>query len=146
MVSLWGVLVALMIYGTVPAAGGLWLFEKWRSRRRNRRGQCATCGTEWTSASVDERFLIHGRLVCTECGERARRRMPWHFGLLGLGAAAATGIAIAGADTAALILFPPAMLIVTTLGAVQLMKVANRRAQRRIASGEYPGLPSAGLE
>jgi len=66
--------------------------------------------------------------------------MPWHFGMLGLAAAVATGIAVAGADVAIMILVPATSTVVMTLAAVQLMKLANRRAQRRIAAGEFPDI------
>jgi len=66
--------------------------------------------------------------------------MPWHFGVLGLAAAVATGIAVAAADIPVMILLPAVSTVVMTLGAVQLMKLANRSAQRRIARGEFPDI------
>ena len=54
--------------------------------------------------------------------------------------AIATGIAIRGADVTAMILFPLGCVVVMTVGAVQLMKLANQNAQRRIAAGEFPDL------
>ena len=66
--------------------------------------------------------------------------MPWHFGMLGLAAAAGTGFAVAGADVALMILLPAGSTVAMTLGAVQLMKLANRNAQRRIAAGAFPDM------
>ncbi len=141
MLSIWGVLTALTVLGGGPSVVGIWWFERSRARRRNRVGRCAACGTPWADTSSGDPYLIHGRLVCEACGERARRRMPWHFGALGLAAALATALVTASADDFALmILFPAASTLVMTLGAVQLMKLANRSAQRRIAAGEYPDL------
>ena len=140
MLTFWGVITAVTFYGGLPAVGGLWAFERWRSRRRNRSGGCATCGVAWESTPAGDPYLIHGRLVCETCADRARRRMPWHFGVLGAAAAMATGIAFRGADVTAMILFPAASVVVMTFGALQLMKLANRTAQRRIAAGEFPDL------
>lgn len=134
----WEFMIGVGLLGAVPAAGGLWFFERTRSRRRNRRGECATCGTSWRATSSGEAFLIHGRLVCSGCAERARRRMPWQFGILGVGAALGTGIAVSGADLAVMMLLPATSMIVMTVAAVQLMKFANRRTERRIAAGEFP--------
>ena len=38
------------------------------------------------------------------------------------------------------ILWPVGSTLALTLGAVQLMKLANRNAQRRIAAGEFPDI------
>ena len=46
----------------------------------------------------------------------------------------------------ALLVFIPAGMGLASLGAVQLMKLANRNAQRRIALGEYPGFDVLGTE
>jgi len=138
--TFWGTITLLTFYGGLPAVGGLWAFERWKSGRRNRRGACAACGVAWEAAESADPFLIHGRLVCEPCAEKARRRMPWHFGMLGLAAATATGIAVAGADVTAMILLPVGSVVVMSVGAVQLMKLANRNAQRRIAAGEFPDL------
>jgi ferric-dicitrate binding protein FerR (iron transport regulator) len=141
MLTFWGVVTAVTFYGGLPTVGGLWMFERWRSRRRNRSGECASCGTAWTSTGSDDPYLIHGRLVCEACAEKARRRMPWHFGILGLAAGvAATGVALAEGGLATIILLPIGTTVAMTLGAVQLMKLANRGAQRRIAAGEFPDM------
>lgn len=138
MLTFWGVVTALTFYGGLPVVGGLWGFERWRSGRRNRNGECASCGGAWTSIPSEDRFLIHGRLVCEACADRARRRMPWHFGVLALAAATGTLLALAGAEVVAMALLPAGSAMVMTLGAVQLMKLANRKVQRRIARGEFP--------
>ena len=88
--------------------------------------------------------MIHGRLVCEACAEKARQRMPWEFGVLGLAAAGATAGTVAGAGLATIILLPAASTVVMTVGAVQLMKAANRDAQRRIAWGEFPDMDALG--
>ena len=140
MLTFWGVVTALTLGGGIPTVGGLWIFERWRSRRRNRSGECAACGTSWHSSLSGEAFLIHGRLVCEDCAETARRRMPWHFGILGFAAAVATGFIVAGADATTMILVPVGSTVALTLGAVQLMKLANRKARRLIAAGEFPDM------
>lgn len=140
MLTFWGAVTALTVLGGGPAVGGLWMFERWRSRSRNRRGECAACGTTWQATQCADPYLIHGRLVCEECAAAARRRMPWHFGALALAAAVGTGFAVAGAGVATVILVPASGTVVMTLGAVQLMKFANSRAQRRIATGEFPDM------
>jgi hypothetical protein len=66
--------------------------------------------------------------------------MPWHFATLGAAAAVATAFSIAAAGTTMLVLLPVAATAVMTLAAVQLMKAANRTAQRRIASRRFPDI------
>ena len=145
MLIFWSIIAAATIYGGIPTVGGLWMFERWRSRRRNRSGLCATCGTSWQATGSGEPYLIHGRLVCERCADVARRRMPWHFGILaGATAAVAFGIAWNEGGFVPGILFPVGTTLAMTLGAVQLMKFANRRAQRRIAAGEFPDLHALG--
>ena len=135
--------LAAAALASVPIA---WMLERRRSRRRNRKGECAACGVPWAATPSGDPYLIHGRLVCEECAEKARRRMPWHFGILAAAAAIGTGIAVAGADLAVMILVPAGSTIVMTLAAVQLMKLANRNAQRRIAAGEFPDFEALGAE
>ncbi len=145
MLTFWGVVTALAFCGGPLIVGGLWMLERSRSRHRNQTGKCAMCGSVWQSVPSDDPYLIHGRLVCEPCAEKARRRMPWHFGTLGVAAAVGTGLAAAGAGLPAMVLLPAGSTIVLTLGAVRLMKLANRNAQRRIATGEFPdlqGLPA----
>jgi hypothetical protein len=140
--TLWGIIVAVTLYGGLPIVGGLWWFESRRSLTRNRSGRCAMCGKAWSETEAENPFLVHGRLVCEPCGERARRRLPWHFGTLVAAAAFATGMIVASAEgsLSAMILFPAASTVAMSLGAIQWMKAANRKAQRRIATGEFPDL------
>jgi hypothetical protein len=71
--------------------------------------------------------------------------MPWHLGIIaGATAAAALGIAWSEGGFALGILFPVGTTLGLTVGAVQLMKLANRNAQRRIATGEFPDLQVLG--
>jgi hypothetical protein len=140
MLTFWGIVTAATMIGGLPAVSGLWLVERSRSRRRNHRGECATCGTPWQSTPSGVPYLIHGRLVCESCARTARRRLPWHFGVLGVATAAATAGVVAAEGVAMLIAMPLLATGAMTLGAVQLMKAANRRAQRRIALGEFPDI------
>jgi hypothetical protein len=147
MLTFWGIVTAATVFGGIPTVGGLWMFERWRSGRRNRSGDCASCGTSWSSTSSGEPYLIHGRLVCEDCAEIARRRMPWHFAVIaGAAAAAGLGVAIGEGSLAMALLIPVGSTLAMTLGAVQLMKLANRNAQRRIADGEFPDLEALGQE
>jgi hypothetical protein len=66
--------------------------------------------------------------------------MPWQFGILGLAAALATAGVVANEGLVMLIIMPAASTVVLTMGAVQLMKLANRNAERRIAAGEFPDI------
>lgn len=145
MVTFWGVIAALTAFGGIPTVGGLWLFERRRSRARNRTGKCAACGVPWDSTSSGEPFLIHGRLVCEECAATARRRLPWHMAILALAAGGAgLGVGLSAGGLSMAILWPVGSTLAMTLGAVQLMKYANRKAQRRIAAGEFPDLAAIG--
>lgn len=55
--------------------------------------------------------------------------MPWELGALAGWVALATGLTLADQGLA-LLVFIPAGMGVASLGAVQLMKLANRNAQR----------------
>ena len=66
--------------------------------------------------------------------------MPWHLGALAAATAMGGGLALAGAEAAVMALVPVGATLAMTLEAVQVMKLANRTAQRRIAGGDYPGL------
>jgi len=71
--------------------------------------------------------------------------MPWHFATIGIAAAAVGfGVAWDGGGLATAILWPIGSTLALTLGAVQLMKLANRNAQRRIAAGEFPDMKTLG--
>lgn len=133
MLTLWAALAAVGL--GVPLA---WGFERRRSHRRNLDGACAACGMPWSGTSSVEPYLIHGRLVCEACAEKAKRRMPWHVAAIGAAAAVGTGIAaVSSRSPTIMALMPASSAILMTVGAVQWMKLANRRAQRRIAAGEY---------
>ena len=49
-----------------------WLVDRRRSRRRNEHGECATCGISWAETQSTDPYLIHGQLVCEDCGLRYR--------------------------------------------------------------------------
>jgi hypothetical protein len=71
--------------------------------------------------------------------------MPWHLGLIGtLAGSAGLAVAIGEGSLAMAILVPIGSTAVMTLGAIQLMKLANRSAQRRIAAGEFPDILALG--
>jgi len=122
-----------------------WVVDRRRCRRRNEQGECGACGISWAETSSGDPYLIHGRLVCEDCAEKAKCRMPWELGALAGWVALATGFTLADEGLALLLLIPAAMGI-ATLGAVQLMKLANRNAQRRIAAGEFTGFNELGTE
>jgi hypothetical protein len=131
----------LMLVLTALAAGSAvaaWMVDRRRCRRRNERGECGACGVSWAETSSGDAYLIHGRLVCEDCARKAKRRMPWELAALAGWVALATGVTLAD-EGLALLVFIPAGMGIATLGAVQLMKLANRDAQRRIAAGELTG-------
>ena len=124
-----------------------WMADRRRCRQSNERGECGACGVLWVEAGSGAPYLIHGRLVCEDCAEKAKRRMLWELGALaGLSALLAGVVVTALATGSAMdVSFVIAgSLGVSFLGAVQLMKVANRSAERRIAAGEFPGFNSLG--
>ena len=127
-----------------------WMLDRRKCHRRNKRGACGACSVSWAETPSGDPYLIHGRLVCEDCAETAKRRMPWELGALAgwsaLIAAIATGNVLAGNGVAVMALSMAASTIVVPLGAVQLMKLANRRAQRRIAAGEFPDFNALGAE
>jgi len=134
--------LALTAVATAGAAAA-WILDRRRCRRRNEQGACGACGRVWAETSSGDPYLFHGRLVCEECAGRARRRLPWELGALAGWVALAAGITLAGQGLAVMLVIPGAMGM-ATVGAVQLMKLANRNAQRRIAAGEVVGFRSAG--
>lgn len=142
MFTFWGVMTAITVGGGVPIVGGLWIFERWRSDRRNRRGECAACGTSWQRTRTEDSYLIQGRLVCEDCARAARRRLPWHFGMLATAVALATGLTALKPAVGPMVLFPVGSVLVLTALVVLRMKLANRSAQRRIAEGAFPALES----
>ncbi len=126
------------------SATAAWLFDRRRARLRNRQGECGACGVSWAETPSGDPYLIHGRLVCEECAEKAKRWIPWQLGAVAGFAALAAGLIVAGQGFAAMLFFPVGSVIVMTFGAVQLMKLANRSAQRRIAAGEFPDFEALG--
>ena len=132
----------VLVIAAIAGAGALatWVADRRRSRQRNRSGRCATCGTDWSSSSSQEPYLIHGRLVCKDCAGKARKRMPWQLGAVALFSIVALSAATAAQGATAVVLFSAFGTAGMLIGAVQAMKLANRRAQRRIATGEYPGI------
>jgi hypothetical protein len=130
--SMFELIVALSV--TPPILAGLWMAEWWRSGRRNRKGECGGCRRPLAYTSEDQ-FLISGRLICAGCATRMKRRMPWMLGTLALVVVAAAGGAAVMAEGAEWVL-GPLVTFPVAFGAVQLMKLANRRAQRRLAAGD----------
>lgn len=135
MVTALGVLI-VALSATPPVLAGLWVAEWWRSGRRNRRGECGACGQALGTESED-RYLVSGRLICSGCTTQMNRRMPWMLGALGVlvtGTAIGVAMVVDGWEW----MLNPLITFSATIGTLQLMKVANRRAQRRIAAGEIP--------
>ena len=136
----------MLVLALTAAAGAsaivAWMLDQRRCRRRNKQGACGACSVSWAETPSGDTYLIHGRLVCENCAEKAKRRMPWELGALAgwaaLIAAIVTVNALAGNSVAVIAFSIAGSTIVVPLGAVQLMKLANRRAQRRIAAGEFP--------
>jgi len=137
----------------IASAGAIatWVWDRRRGQKRNAKGSCAACGVPWPSAD-GEPYLIHGRLVCQPCADKARRRMPWELAALAGWAALVAGSALVGLVSGSALtgmqmllmaLVLPAATLLGPLAVVQLMKLANRRAQQRIAAGEFPGLDSS---
>ena len=135
-------LIVLAPYVAFPAVGGVWWLQSRRSRRRNAKGACAICGESWATSESDERYLVHGRLICVRCASRTRVRLFWQFGVLAGAAALSSVTVLLGDDPGLFVLAPPAMVVVFTAASVGLMKLANRRAERRIAEGDFPFLHS----
>ena len=127
------------------SAVAAWIVDRRRCRRRNEQGACGACGISWAETSSGDPYLIHGRLVCETCAEKAKRRMPWELGALAGWVAVAVGATLADQGLA-LLLVIPATMGVAIVGAVQLMKLANRNAQRRIAVGEFAGFNALGAD
>jgi hypothetical protein len=135
----------VLVLTAVAGAGAVaaWVFDRRRCRRRNEQGECGACGRSWADTASGDPYLIHGRLVCEECAEKARRRMPWELAALAGWVALATGLTLADQGLALLVVIP-VVTGIASLGAVQLMKLSNRNAQRRIAAGSFPGFGALG--
>lgn len=138
--------VLVLAAAAFVTATAAWTADRRRCRRRNKQAKCGSCGASWAETPSREPYLIHGRLVCEACAEKAKRRIPWQFGTLAVAAAVATGGMVAGFGIVAMVLFPVATTIVMTFGAVQVMKLANSEAQRLIAEGEFPDFEALGTE
>lgn len=122
------------------SAFAAWLADRKRSRRRNRSGECAACATPWAKTPSGDPYLIQGRLICEACAKKAKRRIPWQLAAIGGFAAVASGSAMAGHGVTAIAFISAGSTVAMTVGAVQLMKLANRSAQRRIATGDFPDI------
>lgn len=130
----------VMALAAVAGASALagWLADRRRSRRRNQHSQCAACGDDQRGADSTELFLIHGRLVCADCSEAAKKRTVWQFAGLAGAVAFATGAIAIEKGAVGLLGVPIGGGILMTAGTVHLMKLANRRAQLRIAAESGP--------
>ena len=129
------------------SAVAAWMADRRRCRQRNERGECGACGVPWGEAGSGVPYLIHGRLVCEDCAEKAKRRMPWELGALAGWSAVLAGVVVTALATGFAMdasFFIAGSMAVVFLGAVQLMKVANRSAERRIAAGEFLGFDALG--
>lgn len=137
----------VLVMAAVAGASALaaWVADRRRAGRRNRSGRCASCSTTWAATASPEPYLIHGRLVCEGCAEKAKRRMPWQLGAIAVFSVVALASATAAQGATAVVLFSGFGTAGMLVGAVQLMKLANRRAQRRIALGEYPDIEAVHL-
>ena len=130
------VLALAAVAGATALAG--WFADRRRARSRNANARCAACGEALHGEDRDELFLIHGRLVCARCADGAKRRTLWQFvGLTGA-TVFATGMIAASKGVVAMLVFPAASALLMSAGAIHLMKLANRRAQDRIARGTDP--------
>ena len=70
--------------------------------------------------------------------------MVWHFGALIGAVAFASAMIVAKEGIVALVSVPLGTTLLMTLGAVEAMKIANRRAQLRIARGELDDYHAVG--
>lgn len=131
MEALFPAFVALWV-GAPPALIGAWIFDRWRSRRRNRAGGCAICRSP---LAASEPWLIQGRFVCEGCAAHARRRMARQLGLLAACGGLAAALTLRSNEPWLMIAFPICTVLVLTAGALQMMKITNRRAQVRLAAG-----------
>jgi hypothetical protein len=138
------VLALAAVAGATALAG--WFADRRRAQTRNGNSECAACGMTLQGGDRSELFLIHGRLVCPGCANGAKRKTLWQFvGLTGA-TAFATGMIAASQGLVAMLAFPVGSALLMTAGAVHLMKLANRRAQERIARGTDPSFAALGSE
>ena len=137
-------LVLALTAAALGSAAAAWMLDRRRCRRRNVRGECGACGVSWAETPSGDPYLIHGRLVCEGCARKAKRRLPWELGALAVFVALSTGSALTGRAIEVIAISVVVSTIAMTLGAVHLMKVANRIAQRRIAAGEFPDFDALG--
>jgi hypothetical protein len=75
--------------------------------------------------------------------------MPWELGALAGWATLLAGLAVANLAAGSAMnvaFFIAGSTGVVFLGAVQLMKLANRKAQQRIAAGEFSDFKALGTE
>lgn len=68
--------------------------------------------------------------------------MPWELGAIAVFSMVALASATAAQGVTAVVLVSGFGTAGMLVGAVQTMKLANRRAQRRIANGDYPDIVS----
>lgn len=129
--------MALAAAAGVAALAG-WFADRRRARARNAHTRCGSCATDLTGADTSELFLIQGRLICAACADGAKRKLLWQFvGLTGA-VAFSVGMIVAKEGVVAMLAVPIGTVLVMTTGTVYLMKLANRRAQERIARGRDP--------
>ena len=117
-----------------PIIAGLWTAQWWRSGRRSRAGRCGNCARPWDSGT-ENRFLVGGRLICSTCAGTIKKGMPWELGALSLILAGTAVLGLIVAEGLAWVL-GPLVAFPLGIGVLQLLKLANRRAQMRIATGE----------
>ena len=65
--------------------------------------------------------------------------MPLQLGGIALAGAAAATLIATGQGLVAMVLFPVVTTVLMIGGAVHVMKLANRDAQLRMATGDHPG-------
>ena len=121
-----------------PILAVLWTAEWWRSGRRNRKGRCGTCA-QALSSGPEARVLVGGRMICSACASKMKKHSLWEVGALSLILAGTAGVGLLMAEGLVWVL-GPLVTLPLGFGILQLMKQANRRAQKRIATGESPDL------
>ena len=76
---------------------------------------------------------------CSACASKMKKHLPWEVGALSLILAGTAGVGLLMAEGLIWVL-GPLVTLPLGFGILQLMKLANRRAQKRIATGESPDL------